>query len=71
MNKHLLNWLSEVGYVPGKWRLGIRDNGNEFTGPLIQYYVVSPTMTDGTVLAYQKLDHTADYSDRDSRKDSK
>jgi hypothetical protein len=70
MSKKLKAWLSESGYVAGKWRINIRDNGNEFTGPQLQYAIFSPVREDGTVLAYQKLDYPTNDSDCDSCKDS-
>lgn len=38
----IVKWLTETDYVPGKWRLTVRDNGNEFTGPRLQYSVFGP-----------------------------
>ncbi len=44
--------LLALGYVPGKWRLTVRDNGNEFTGPLLQYGVFGPGVSY-TMLGYK------------------
>lgn len=42
MNEKAIVWLKEIGYDHKTWRLVIRNNGNEFTGPLLQLGAFGP-----------------------------
>lgn len=63
----LHEWLTDKGYEPGDWEIEVRDNGNDFAGPRLEYTIRGPKQEDGTFLTeYTWRDYKPNISKKDT-----